>query len=91
MCVYTQTHTYESVCIYSDGYISYMELPRWLSGKESTCQCRRHKRLRFDPWVWKILWRRKWQSALVFLPRESHGQRSPAGYSPQGCKELDTT
>ena len=27
-------------------------LPRWLSGKESACQCRRHG---FDPWVWKIL------------------------------------
>ena len=30
--------------------------PMWLSGKESTCQCRR---LRFDPWVGKIRWRRK--------------------------------
>ena len=27
----------------------------------------------------------------IFLPGESHGQRSLAGYSPQGCKELDTT
>ena len=26
-------------------------LPRWLSGKESTCQCRRHKRHQFNPWV----------------------------------------
>ena len=33
-------------------------LSRWLSGKESTCQCRRHG---FDPWVGKIPWRRKWQ------------------------------
>ena len=32
-----------------------------------------------------------WQSAPVFLPAESHGQRSLAGYSPQGCKEPDTT
>ena len=29
-----------------------------------------------DPWVRKILWRRKWQPTPVFLPRESHGQRS---------------
>ena len=29
-----------------------------------------------DPWVRKILWRRKWQPTLVFLPGESHGQRS---------------
>ena len=27
----------------------------------------------------------------VFLPGESHGQRSLAGYSPYGCKELDMT
>ena len=34
-------------------------LPRWLSGEESTCQCRRHKRCRFNPWVRKIPWSRK--------------------------------
>ena len=45
----------------------------------------------FDPWVWKIPWRRAWQPTLVFLPRESHGQRSLAGYSPWGHKESDTT
>ena len=22
-------------------------------GKESTCQCRKHRRLRFDPWGWE--------------------------------------
>ena len=62
-------------------------LPWWLSGRESTCQCRRH---RFDPWVGKIPWR-KWQPTPVFLPGKSHGQRSLAGYSPWGCKELDST
>ena len=36
-------------------------------------------------------WRRKWQPAPVFLPGESHGQRSLAGYGPWGHKELDTT
>ena len=30
-------------------------------------------------------------SVLVFLPEESHGQRTLAGYGPQGCQELDTT
>ena len=34
---------------------------------------------------------RKWQPTLVFLPRESHGHRSLAGYSPSSCKELDMT
>ena len=54
----------------------------------SACQCRRHG---FDPWVGKIPWRRAWQPTLVFLPGEFHGQRSLVGYSPWGCKELDTT
>ena len=43
-------------------------------------------RLGFDPWVGKIAWRRAWQTTPVFLPGESHGQRSLAGYSLQGCK-----
>ena len=34
---------------------------RWYSGKEPACQCRRHKTLGFDPWVGKILWKKKWQ------------------------------
>ena len=45
----------------------------------------------FDPRVEKILWRRKWQLTLVFLSRKSHGQRSLAGYSLWGHKELDMT
>ena len=36
-------------------------------------------------------WRREWLPTLVFLPRESYGQRSLEVYSPWGCKELDTT
>jgi len=55
------------------------------SVKDPTCQCRRHKRCGFDPW------RRAWQPTPVFLPEESHGQRSLAGCSPWGHKELDTT
>ena len=54
------------------------------SGKEPTCQCRRQKRHRFNPWVRKISWRRAWQPTLVFLPGKSHGQRSLVGYGPWG-------
>ena len=46
---------------------------------------------RFNPCVGKIPQRWKWQPTPVFLPGKSHGQRSLAGYSPWGCKELDTT
>ena len=66
-------------------------LSKWFCGKESTCQCRRRKRLKFDPWLGKIPWRKAWQPIPVFLPGESHGQRSLVGYSPQGHKESDTT
>ena len=52
------------------------------SCKEPACQCRRHKRLGFSPWVGKIPWKRAWQPTPVFLPGESHGQRSLVGYSP---------
>ena len=45
----------------------------------------------FNPCVGKIPWRREWQPTPVFLPGESHGQRSLAGCSSHGGKELDTT
>ena len=51
----------------------------------------RRKRHRLDPWVGKIPWRKAQQPPPVFLPGESQGQRSLAGYGPWGCKELDTT
>ena len=60
--------------------------PGGASGKEPTCQCRRHG---FDPWVGRIPWRRAWQPTVVFLPGESHRQRSLVGYSPWSSKELD--
>ena len=49
------------------------------------------QRPRFDPWVWKIPWRREWLPTPVFFPGKFQGQRSLVGYSPQSCKELDTT
>ena len=51
----------------------HLSFPTWCSGKESACQC---KRCKFNPWVGKIPWRREWQPTPVFLPGESHGQRS---------------
>ena len=62
------------------------ELPWWLRGKESACQCRR---CGFDPWIRKIPWSRRQQPTPVLLPGKFHGQRSLMGYSPWGCKELD--
>ena len=72
-------------CSFSMGF------PGGTSSKEPACQCRRHKRRGFDPWVKKIPWRRKWQPTPVFLPGESRGERSLVGYGPWGRTELDTT
>ena len=60
----------------------------WLRWSQICLQCRRP---RFDPWVWEIPWRRKWQITPVFLPGKSHEHRSLAGYSLWGHKESDTT
>ena len=72
------------ICKMGHKYLPY-GLPSWLSGKESTCQCRRH---RFNPWVRKTPWWRKWHPTPVFLPEKSHGHGSLAGYSPWGHKRV---
>jgi len=43
------------------------------------------------PGMGRFPWRRKWQSTPVFLPGESHGQKSLVGYGPKSCKESDIT
>ena len=65
--------------------------PDGASGKEPAYQCKRCKTHGFDPWVRKIPWRKARHPTPGFLPGKSHGQRSLAGYSPWGHKELDTT
>ena len=65
--------------------------PGGTGGKELARQCRRRKRQRFNPCIGKIPWRRAWQPTPVFLPGESHRQRSLTGYSLLSYKELDMT
>ena len=60
-------------------------LPRWLSGKESAFQCRRHKRCGFNPLE------KEMATHSSIVARKFHGQRSLVGYSPWSCKELDMT
>ena len=67
------------------------ELPRWRQWQRTHLPLQETKRHTFRPWAGKILWRRAWQLTPVFLPGKSCGQRSLAGYSPQGHKELDMT
>ena len=63
------------------GYIctECLGFPDGASGKESTCQYRRHKRYGFDPWVGEIPWGRAWQHTPVFLPGEFPWIEEPGG------------
>jgi len=56
--------------------------PGGTSGKESACQCRRRKKLQFNPWAGKIPWSREWYPFPVYLLGKFHGQRSLLVYSP---------
>ena len=58
-------------------------VPGGANGKEPICYCRRLKWCVFGPWVRKIPWRREWKPTPVFLPGQSHGQRTLAGCGPQ--------
>ena len=81
-----KNHSFDSMTFVSKvmsllfNMLSFGAFPGGASGKEPACQCRRHKRCGFNPWVGKIHWRRKWQPTPAFLPGESHGQRSLTGY-----------
>ena len=76
-----QSHIYKHIYMYTHTHTC-------------VCVCTIHLqwgRPGFNPCVGKIPWRKVWQPTPVFLPGESHGQRSLAGQSLQGHKELDMT
>ena len=58
------------------------------SGKESVYRWRRHRRHRFNPWIGKISWSRKWQLTPLFLPEKLHGYKRLVVYSPWGLKRV---
>ena len=75
-CMYFGTHTHTHTHIHQ-GFSGGSD------GKQSTHNMRYPGS---NPWIRKIPWKRKWQPTPVFLPGESHGQRSLVGYGPRGCK-----
>ena len=56
------------------------------NGKKSTCQCRRLKKHRFNPWVRKTSWSRKWRPTPVVLSGKFHGQMSLAAIVHEAAK-----
>ena len=91
-CVKYSQFVFQSNCEFLPSLPCLMGFPGGSDGKESGCNAGDlGLRLGFNPWVRKIPWRRAWQPTPVFLPGESQGQRSLAGYSPWGHKEPDTT
>ena len=86
--IYIHIHrTYIHLFIYMYIY-STSGFPGGSEVKETACQCRRP---RFNPWIRKIPRKKEWQPTPVFLPGESHGQRSLVGYSPWGHKKSNMT
>lgn len=59
--------------------------------QKPACQCRRHERLFQSQGQEDPLEDTPVEESIPCLDKDMHGQRSRAGYSPQGCQELDTT
>ena len=74
-------HSLKASTLWSSAFFM-VQLPGGNSGKEPICQCRKCKKIRFNPWVGKIPWSRTWQSTPLFLPGKSYGQRSLVVYRP---------
>ena len=81
--------------------LSWRKVPRGVSHwrAEVKVNCMTHQEI-LEKNIWKLFpftspllpsWRRKWQPTPVFWPGGFHGLKSLAGYSPRGCKEMDTT
>ena len=67
------------------GSVYVSHFPDGSDGKDSACQCRRCK---FNPWIGKLPWRRKWQPTPVFLPGESPWAEEPGGLQSMGSQRV---
>ena len=77
--------------IYIYIYIIYIYIQVAQLVKESTCDAKASGDVGSFPGWGRSSGIRAWRPTPIFLPGEFHGQRSSAGYSPQGCKEQDMT
>ena len=69
-----------SIYIHTHIYIIYIYTCRASLVAQLIKICLQCRRPGFNPWIGKIPWRREWLPTSLFLPGESHGQRSLAGY-----------
>ena len=76
-----------------DGHFYFLKYPCAQANRlqGGTGQCRNCRSPEFNPQARNVPWRRESQPTPVFLPEESHGQKSLEGYSSWGCKESVTT
>ena len=72
----TQISQFCWVAVVCRSVLPLEDFPGGTGWKEHTCQCRRHKRCSFNPWVGRIPWRRARKPTPVFFPGESLGQRN---------------
>ena len=70
--------------------VGYQGFPSGANDKESICQCRRHKKHEFNPWVRKILWRKKWQPTPVFLLGKIPRTEEPGRLQAMGSQKSRT-
>ena len=82
------TFLYSSIYWWAFLLFYFYPVTRWHSGKESTCQCRRCKRYRFDSWVGNIPWRRKWQPISSILAWEIPWTKEPGGLQTRGSQRV---
>ena len=99
LCIYLLILCFVSRYTYLEKAIFHSSISAWKipwTEEPGRLQSMGSRRVRHN-WVTSLslftfmLWRRKWQPSPVFLPGESHGERSLVGCHPWGCTELDTT
>ena len=61
---------------------------RGATGKGHACQCRRHKRLGFDPWIEKVPWGRVQQPTSSILAWRIPQTEEPAGLQSMGSHRV---
>ena len=64
------------------------DFPDGASGKEPACQCKRWRRHRFDPWVWKVPWRRAWKPVQYSCLESPMDGEEPGGLQSTGLQRV---